>query len=270
MVASARLPHAIVGAVTGIVLVLCGTVQVASDALYAKAPFAPPSFGLAVYEVLDRVVPAAYVEDTLGHAALAGGDVALAQHYALRMPAGSRRDDLLGQIADARGQSVLGFEYAFAAADADALQRDIMALAKGDPRSALALELQVRKRLIDLGSHPDAVAEADFTAGSLASWSNHRRDAYAYFESALAIAPLNMKYELSAANQALALHDYGDAARFFSAGLNINPASGDALAGLGLVALDAGDRAGAKAYLARARAADPHAPMLAVLERALQ
>jgi Tfp pilus assembly protein PilF len=50
----------------------------------------------------------------------------------------------------------------------------------------------------------------------------------------------------------------------------IDPAGGDAYAGLGLIALREGRRDRAQAYLQRARALDPHAQMIPALEAALR
>jgi len=271
-----RLPHAIVAAVIAVALVCCALVQFASDALYAQAGpgllagSIPRAFGIAVYAAIDRVAPADYVEDALGHVALASGDATSAQRFAVRMPAGPRRDGLLADVARARSQPELAFEYDFAAADVGALNGDVMAAWPRNHARAIALERLVRSRLLELGTHPDAVAESDFVLASFASWSGDQAGAYTDFRAALEIAPLNMKYVLGTAVQALTMHDDVAAERYFRAGLNVNPSSGDALAGLGVVALHRGDRAAATAYLARARAAEPGAGMIHALERALQ
>ena len=276
MAGSVRLAHVVIGAVIACALAAAACVQFASDALYAQADpqslaaHVPIGFGLAVYGALDRIAPADYVEDGLARAALARGDLDAAQHYAVRMPAGGRRNDMLAAIATARGQTQLALEYDYVANDTDALQNDIAKLARTDVTAASALEARVRARLIALGTHPDAVAESYYTSGWLADWRRRPREAYADYRSALAIAPLNMKYVLSAANEAVALGDDDAARQLFHRGLDVNPVSGDATSGLGIVALRAGDRGKALAYLARARAIDPHAPMILELEKALR
>ncbi len=268
-----RYALATIGALMACAL-LC--VQLASAALYAQAgpqsiaARVPQSFGLAVYGALDRIAPAGFVEDSLAHAALARGDLDAAEHYAERMPEGSRRDATLGTIAAARGQSERAFDYAFAANDVDAVQADIMSLARRDVFAATALEARERERLIALGTHPDAVAESYYISGNLANWRSQPREAYADYQAAIAIAPLNVTFVLSEANEAFILHNDADARRLFRSVLDLNPDSGNALSGLGLVALRQGDRRQALAYLTRARALDPRAPMISDLEKALR
>ena len=276
MAGSVRLAHVVIGAVIACALAAAACVQFASDALYAQADpqslaaRVPIGFGLAVYGALDRIAPADYVEDGLARAALARGDLDAAQHYAVRMPAGGRRADMLASIAEARGQTQLALEYDLVANDTDALQNEIAKLARTDVNAAAALEARVRTRLIALGTHPDAVAESYYTSGWLADWRQKPREGYTDYRAALAIAPLNMKYLLSAANEAVALGNNDEARRLFLRGLDVNPASGDATSGLGIVALRTGDRAKARAYLARARAIDPQAPMILELEKLLR
>jgi len=223
-----------------------------------------------VYGALDRIAPADFVEDTLAHDALARGDLDGAQHYATRMPANERRSDVLAQIAQARGDATQAFEYYFAADDVDALQRSIAALAVRDRPAALASEARVRARLIALGTHPDAVAESYLISGRLAVPLYGAKKALPYYQAALAIAPLNLTYVLETAYCALDAKDYELARTIFRSGLDVNPKSGDAFAGLGLVALRTGDRAQAQAYLARARAAEPNADAIPGLARLLQ
>jgi tetratricopeptide (TPR) repeat protein len=259
------------------VAIALGLVQFASDALYARA-VAPDSlvaripqhFGLTVYRSLDRIAPAEYVSDALGMTALAQGDLDAAQRYAVQMPAGERRDDLLAQIAAARGDEVLAREYFFVASDSAAMQRAIAVMARTDIFGALNTEAQFRHWLIALGTHPDAVAETDYFSGNYEMWLRRYGVALAFDERALALAPMNMGYLLSAGTNAYVGGDLRDARRFYARAVAVNPADGDAIAGLGLVALRQGDRAGALMYLSRARAVDPHAPTVASLAAALR
>lgn len=267
MAANGRLARGTIGAVLIVALACAGCVQAASAALYRS----PASrFGLAVYSALDRFAPVGFVEDTLTHSALARGDLDAAQHYAMRMPQSARRDDALAQIAAARGEGGQAFEYFYAADDVDALQRSVRAVAVHDVATAYALEARVRVRLIQSETHPDAVAESYFISGQLAGLLGRSHEALVNYQAALGMAPLDMTYVLATANCAMDNHDYELARTTFRGGLDVNPASGDALAGLGIVALRTGDRAEAKAYLARAEAAEPHAPMVRALKRALQ
>jgi len=271
--ASQHLPRGIVLAVVVLVLAALGVIQCASASFVAQpgtfSALIPRSFGLAVYRAIDRVAPAPYVEETLGEDALSRGDLGAAEHYAVRLPAGARRDDLLGRIAAARGEAELSREYYFVAPDFDRMQAAIADLAKTDPASAYDLEMRFGARLSVLQTHPDALAESYFIAGQLADAMSRRALSLQNYERALALAPLDMKYLLNAANEAVTLGEYDTARRYFARGLNVNPVSGDCLAGLGIVALRDGHRALALQYAARARAVDPHAAMLGALEREL-
>ncbi|MGC1381827.1 MAG: hypothetical protein WA814_12490 [Candidatus Baltobacteraceae bacterium] len=280
---------AIIGATIAFTLLALAAVQLASDSLDARAAAPgtfpariPPAFGLRVYRLLDRIAPAAYVEATLARQALDRDDADAAERYALRLPASPTRDELLAQVALSRGQETLALEYFLAAPDADAIQRAAEALAVADPAAGYALERQLRTRLALLKTHPDAVAEASWRMGLLANreawrqvsgsgvqnaWLRRAMDA---FEAAVALAPLSERYVISAANQADLVGERARAQALFTQGVQIDPASADALAGLGVEALHRGDRTSARAYLARSRALDPNALMVRALERALR
>ena len=274
MSASQTLPRGIVLAVVIIVLAALGVVQFASASLVAQphtlSALIPRSFGLAVYRVLDRIAPAPYVEETLAEDDLSRGDLEGAQHHAVRLLSSPRRDDLLGRIAAARGETALALEYYFAAPDFDRTQAAIAQLAAHHPAAAYDLEVRFGARLATLRTHPDALAESYFLAGVYADASSRRDLSLQQYEHALALAPLSVKYLLSAANEALKLGQYEKARRYYLRGLDVNPESGDLLGGLGLVALHEGRRSQALQYAARARAVDPHSGMLAALERALR
>ncbi len=250
-------------------LAALGTIQIASDALFAGAAapgtlpkHIPMPFGLSVYRFLDRIAPAEYVEDTLGNAALARGDIAAAQRHAVRMPPNARRNDLLGRIALARGQTLLAQEYFFVAPDVEAMQHQISLLLRSDPRSGYALEKRFVARLQSLGTHPDAVADGYWREGVLAASLHESRTSLRAYQRAVRLAPLNMTYILAAANQAYVMHDDAVAEPLYRQGLSVNPRSADVVAGLGIMALHRGDRAAALRYAARARALDPRSGML--------
>jgi hypothetical protein len=264
------------------------TVQLASYALDARAAVpgslpqhVPVAFGLTVYRALDRVAPAPFVETTLATQALAEGDYAAAERYALRLPASPARDELLAQTARAGGDATLALEYDLAAPDVDAVSQAALALVATDPEAAYRLEMHLKDRLVLLTTHPDGVAEAYWNLGEFANQTAWRkisgsadqnawlRRAYANFESAVALAPLSEKYALSAGNQAAQLGDLARARQLFSQAVEIDPGGADALAGLGVAAFAAGDRAQARAYLARSRALDPNAKMVRALARDL-
>lgn len=257
----------VVTTVIACVAIILALVQFASDALYKHSH---EEFGLRVYRAIDRIAPAEYVSDTLAQMSLQAGDLDAAQHYAVQMPAGERRDDTLAQIAAARGDDVLAREYYFAATDVAAMQHEIATIARYNIFDALATEARFREWLIEQGTHPDAVAESYYYSGIYASRLGRYPDALAFDERALALAPMNMAYVLSAATSAYFSGDLSDAQRFYTRGIAVNPADGNAYAGLGLVALRRGDRARAQAYLAKARAVDPTAPTVASLAAELR
>jgi len=257
----------IVAAVIACTVAVLACVQIGSEAIYGRLPLA---LGVRIYEAIDRVAPAEYVLDMLGTTALAQHDLDAAQHYAVQMPAGPRRDDLLAQIAQASGQDILAREYYFAAADADAMQREIHAVSLYNIAEAAQLEERFRARLIALGTHPDAVAQSYLLSGNFETWQRHFLAGAALDERALALAPMNMGYLLSAANDAYLGGDLATAQRLFTRGTAIDPASGDCYAGLGLIAVREGQRDRARAYLRQARTVEPHAPMIPALETALR
>ena len=258
-----------------------GIIQLASDALYSEvaAPGSFPThisrnFGLRVYQMLDGVAPAPYVESTLARIALQAGDLDAAQKYAVHLPPSPVRDGLLEQIAAARGETMLAFEYAFAAPDIAGVQSSIDRLRKRDPKRAYVLEESFISRLSQLQTHPDAVAHGWWMLGTIAAQTPTRQSqelAYRDFVTAAQLAPLDLTNVLGAANEAVSLHDWSDAAKWYRDALNVNPATADAVAGLGIVALNEnGDRNLAIAQLQRARAFDSRSPLADELERELR
>lgn len=249
-------------------------IQAGSEALYAQpntvSSLLPQSLGVSVYEALDRIAPAAFVEEGLAADALAHHDLDRAQHFAQRLRPSPRRDDLLGRIAQERGDMRGASEYYFAAPDVDRMQSAVMELAKTDAPGAYALELRFGQRLASLQTHPDAVAESFYVAGNLAQWLGRGDASLAHYERALELAPLDMKYTIAAATEAYVTKKNADAARLYQRGLSVNPACGDCFGGLGMLALRAGNRNLAMQYLQRGRAADPDSGMMRALERALK
>ncbi|MGA8574831.1 MAG: tetratricopeptide repeat protein [Candidatus Cybelea sp.] len=277
------------GAVIAALLVAFATIQLASDALAASvaAPRTlprsiPVGFGLFVYRVLDAIAPAPYVETSLAQDALARGDADAAERYAARLPASPVRDELLARVAAARGQSALAREYYLAAPDPAAVGASAQSIAIRDPATGYSLEQLLEIRLARDGTHPDAVADAYWQMGRLANrqaWrevpGSPRQRAWLEtglrdFDTAALLAPLSQRYAVEAANQADLLGDRRRAQSLFSHAADIDPRSADAIAGLGVIAWENGDRQAASAYLTRARALDPRAPMVRALERDLR
>lgn len=266
-----------------------GALQLASDGLEASAA-APqtlphrvaPSFGRHVYALLDRVAPAPYVETTLAADALDRGDLARAQRYALELPASTVRDALLARIAAAQGRMQLVLEYDVAAYDAAAVEATAQRLVRNDPAAAYRLEALLLRRLEQRATHPDAVAQAYWKMGLFANQTAFREVpgsplqrhwlsvALSDFDTAAQLAPLSERYAIADANQADLLEQRARAQRLFGRAAAIDPASADAIAGLGVIALEDGDRRAAIAYLAEAKARDPQSLMVGALARRLR
>jgi hypothetical protein len=279
----------VLAAVAAGALIALAAVQLASDSLNsaAAAPatvprLVPPNFGLAVYRLLDRIAPAAYVEATLAQQALARGDADEAVRYAARLPAWPVRDELLARAAQLHGQDMLAAEYFLAAPDPVAVDAAAERRASQNPAAGYSLERLLRERLARSGTHPDAVAEASWKMGLLANRQAWRQipgspaqrrwleRADRDFETAVSLAPFSERYVVAAANQADLVGDRPRARWLFAHAGEIDPGSADAIAGLGVVAWQNGDRSGAAAYLQRARAIDPDALMVRALERDLR
>jgi tetratricopeptide (TPR) repeat protein len=264
---ASRVPRAIAGALVLCVALALALVQFASDAIYGHGSRA---FGVRVYQAIDAIAPVAFVNETLAFAMLQEGDASAAQGYAQRMPPGPRRDDLLAHVAAAQGQTALARAYYFSADDVAATQDAVAQLARTDLPAAMQLEDRLRERLLLLGRHPDAVADSYYRSANYEVWLHHYLAGYALDERALALAPLNMGYLLSAANNAYLGGDLPDAQRLFERGIAIDPGSGNSYVGLGWIALHEGHRDRARAYLHQARAIDPHAQMIPAFEAALK
>lgn len=230
----------------------------------------PPSFGTSVYRALDRVAPLTFVDESLAEDALDRGDLDSAQYYTNRLHPSSRRDDLLGRIAAARGDAALARQYYFDAPDVERMQEAIRALARTDAPGAYALEVRFAERLASLRRHPDALADAYFAAGNFADWLGWRAKSMENYRRALALAPLDMNYLLNAGSEAYVSGDLATAQEYYARGITVNPACGDCLAGLGMIAARHGDRAQARIYAKRAHAADATSKMLTALDAMLR
>jgi len=256
---------------------LLGLVQIASDAIFSAAA-APgslparlqPHTGVAIYRAIARFAPAPYVIGMLESAAFTSGDLGAARSYALQLPASGRREDDLGRIAMARGQTAIALEHFVAAQDSAAVDAYVIKTWKANPAAAYALERDLKDQLASSSTHPDSLALAYWRMGTLAIALNRPRLALADFEQAVHISPLSERFLIWAGYEAYDLHRLDTAGGYFDRAIASDPTSADAYAGAGLVALAKGDRAAALADRTRAAALNPHSMGLHTLQEALR
>lgn len=252
-------------------------VQLGSDAIFSKAGTAAslpahlsPAFGKRVYGAIARIAPAPYVNAMLARAELDEGDLSAAERHARALPPSARRDDLLGRIAHARGDHAAAQRYFIAADDVFAIGEEVETLARRNPAEAYRVERLFVRRLERTATHPDALAEAYWRLGVLASQLGRPALAMTHYARAVNLSPLSAKYLIAAGFQAYDLHDDAAARTDFARAIAVDPSSADAYAGAGMTALRFGDRAAAERYAARSRASDPHSHALRTLESLLQ
>ena len=257
---------------------LLAVLQGASASVFSRAgtqfsvpAHLPQDFGVRVYSALEAFFPLPFVESMLVRAELSRGDGAAARVHVLRMPPSVARSEFSARIALLLGDHAAAMASFLDAGDVDALRDEVARLSNaGDLRGAYNLENATRARLASNATHPDLVAESYWRSGVLASRLHLMKTALRDYRSALTLAPFSEKYLLGAGTESAQLSRYGDARDYFARCLAVDPASADAVAGLGLVALRTGDRGAAQAYAERSRALDTQSSMLATLERALR
>ncbi len=196
-----------------------------------------PAIGAAIFSRIERVAPAPYLETMLAANALRGGDLAAAAGYAHKIPAGPVKSELLGRIALARGEGELAREYFLAAPDVDEMQNWRMG------------------QLITLRGYRSPPLRARL-------W----RQGMHYYTVAARLAPLSERYLLAAGSQALLLRDDEAAHTYFQRGVDVDPTSADAYAGLGIVAYRTQNVALARKFAVLARQRDSKALILAHLD----
>jgi tetratricopeptide (TPR) repeat protein len=232
-----------------------------------------------VYGAIDRVAPAPYVSKMLASAAFERGDLTRARAYAQRLPGSPARAELLGRIALARGDRVSAANYFIEANDVFGLRDEVKRLASRDVPAAYNLEMRVKERLALSATHPDALADADWQLGRLATRRGYadRAARQAWFaeglrdyEAAVQLAPTAERYLMAAGSQELNLNDPTSAMQYFQRVVNQNPASADAYAGLGVSQYRLGNVAEARRYERLSRSYDPRSHFLHTLETLLQ
>jgi Tfp pilus assembly protein PilF len=90
------------------------------------------------------------------------------------------------------------------------------------------------------------------------------------YARATELAPFNTKYLIDAGMLALQAHRADAARSLFARATDIDAASADSVAGLGLAALERGDRAEAQRFAERASGLNPRAPVVLRLQRRLR
>ncbi len=185
----------------------------------------------------------------------------------------------MGQIAQARGNDAEAYRYFVDANDVFAIRREVDRLAVHDLAAAYELELRLKDRLERTSTHPDALADAYWGLGRLATQRGYMDPAHrrAWFEegmrdysAAVKLAPLAERYLMAAGSQELNLGEPARAYMYFKRAVDGNPASADAYAGLGVAAFRLGDVAAARQYERSGRAYDPHSHFLHTLQALLK
>jgi len=264
-------------AAVALLVAALGYVQYGSDAIFSSAGTRhslpaqiPAAAGLRVYRQIDRIAPAPYVHMMIARAEFDRGDVAAAQNEAFRLPPSSARADLLGRIARARGDHALAQRYFIAADDVFAIGDEVDDLAKRDPARAYRVQDLFVQRLQRTATHPDALAEAYWRLGVLASKTARPALAMQHYLQAVSLSPLSAKYLIAAGFQSYDLHEYAPARTYFVRAVAVDPASADAYAGAGMAEFKLGNRAAAQRYAERSRSYDPHSHPLATLDNLLK
>lgn len=260
--------------------------QAGSDGIYSRAaaPISLPariqiSTGAAIYRAIAGIAPAPYVYLMLADASFAERDFDSAQAYAQRLPDTPARSELLGRLALARGDRAAASRYFIEANDVFALRTTVTSLARRDLPAAYALQARLKDRLARSATHPDALADAYWELGRLATQRGyaHPRERKMWFdegmrdyEQAVGLAPTAERYLMAAGSQELNLGQPALAAGYFQRVIGQNPASADAYAGLGVSAFRMGDLAEARRYEQLSRSYNPHSHFLHTLETLLQ
>jgi len=215
----------------------------------------------------------------LASAAFERGDLTGAQSYAHRLPASPARAELLGRIALARGDRIAAANYFIEANDVFGLHDEVARLRSRDLPAAYDLAMRLKERLALNATHPDALADADWQLGRLATQRGYADPAsrQAWFaeglhdyQDAVRLAPTAERYLMAAGSQELNLNDPKNAIQYFQRVVNQNPASADAYAGLGVSQFRLGNVAEARRYERLSRSYDPRSHFLHTLETLLQ
>lgn len=229
-----------------------------------------PSTLVAAIDELDPRIPLpSTLRLVFAREALARHDVARAVAEAARLSPSHDRFALEAQIALARGDTASAIAAYLAAGDITWLQGYIDQLAqRGRLDDALELEREVVVRMRGDRTQPDVLATASLYLGRLeqsrayASPSGpekhlHELRSLEAYETAVALAPLSLKYLLAYGSQQVNLGQLDAAVLTFESARDADPRSAAPLAALGDVALRRGNVSAARSFLKRALALDP-------------
>ena len=237
-------------------------VQLASSAAYGDLA-ARPSLPAALH-ALDPTLLRPFLGDTLARAqaALHLGDLPRAEALVRALPAGARRDDLAGRIAEARGDRAGALAAYVHAGDVVRAQALIDVLATSDAPAALDQERRLLARLEHDPNAAEVTGQAWWRLGELQALVGYQhpaeraaywRGAETSYERALSYAPNEETYLLAAGYQSLANGDAVAAERWYVRAAQVVPDSPDAYAGLAWAAAVRHDCADALANARRAR-----------------
>jgi tetratricopeptide (TPR) repeat protein len=232
---------------------------------------------------VDRLDPALPLPATLrlvlARRALAAGALDLVAAHVARLPASRDRAELSGALADRHGDVETAVRFFLEAGDLDDIERRVAALANSG-RGDSALRLQraaiaaAERDPAQAGNLPEAYYQLGLLEQELAyripdigARGEPQERSFAAYRKAVELAPLEIRYLLGAANEAINVGDLDAALGFFQRARDSDPRNAEALAGFGDVAARRGQTAQAKDYLEQARRVNPDSPAVQRLAR---
>ncbi len=243
----------------------------------------PAAVGTRVDAFGTRVPMPLALRLVLARVALSRGDLVYAREATAALGESRDRSALEAEIAERQGDTAGAVRAYLAAGDLAGIDAAVARLeAAGRASDALALQMEVVRRLESDRTQIDALAQAYYGLGRVTQTSAYalaprspkrrptERRALDAYERALRLAPLSMRYLIAVANQAINVDDLAKAQSTFERARDRDPTSAEPLTGLGDVALRRGDRATSRAMLERARAIDPNSAAVHRLELEVQ
>lgn len=244
-----------------VLVIVLAVVQLASTAAYGDLA-TRPSFPAFLHDVAPGLLRP-FLGGTRARAAAAvhNGDLATASRLVATLPDDPDTADLRGRIAEAQGDRSAAIADYIRAGDVVRAEALIDAIAKSDPRAALTAQRALVAALPNDPSATDVAGDAWHHLGQLQALAGYGepaaqravlwRQAQRSYERALALAPNDETYLLSAAVQALMNGDTADAARWFARADEVRPNNPDVYGGMALTEAMRNDCAAARGWLAR-------------------